>query len=50
MPLQTALKPLLTIDAWEQAYHIDYRDQRAAYVGAVLDKLINWEFALKNLG
>ncbi|MBI5556789.1 MAG: superoxide dismutase [Deltaproteobacteria bacterium] len=49
-PLTTALKPLLTIDVWEHAYYLDYQNRRADYVNGVLDKLINWEFALRNLG
>jgi Fe-Mn family superoxide dismutase len=43
-------KPLLTIDVWEHAYYLDYQNKRADYANAVLDKLINWEFAVKNLG
>ena len=43
------LKPLLTIDVWEHAYYLDYQNKRADHVNAVLDKLINWEFAEKNL-
>ena len=43
-------KPLLTIDVWEHAYYVDYRNRRPDYVTAVLDKLINWEFAAQNLG
>nr|WP_199066277.1 superoxide dismutase [Chromobacterium sp. ASV5] len=48
-PLTTGLTPLLTVDVWEHAYYLDYQNRRADYVGAVLDKLINWEFAQQNL-
>jgi Fe-Mn family superoxide dismutase len=43
-------KPLLTIDVWEHAYYVDYRNRRPDYVNVVLDKLLNWEFAARNLG
>ena len=42
--------PLLTIDVWEHAYYVDYRNKRPDYVTVVIDKLLNWEFAAKNLG
>ncbi len=42
-PLTTDKIPLLTIDVWEHAYYIDYRNARAKYLDAIWDK-INWEF------
>jgi superoxide dismutase, Fe-Mn family len=49
-PLATAMRPLLTIDVWEHAYYLDYQNLRADYTKAVLDKLLNWEFAQQNAG
>ncbi|MBF0479148.1 MAG: superoxide dismutase [Candidatus Omnitrophica bacterium] len=50
LPLVKGMKPLLTIDVWEHAYYLDYQNLRGDYVTAVLDKLINWNFASDNLG
>ena len=49
-PLVHGQKPLLTIDVWEHAYYLDYQNKRGDYVQALVDKLLNWEFAAKNLG
>jgi Fe-Mn family superoxide dismutase len=43
------LVPLLVIDVWEHAYYLDVQNRREEYVGGVLDKLLNWEFAAENL-
>jgi Fe-Mn family superoxide dismutase len=48
-PLTSGLTPLVTIDVWEHAYYLDYQNRRADFVAAVIDKLLNWEFANANL-
>jgi Fe-Mn family superoxide dismutase len=50
VPFTKGQKPLLTIDVWEHAYYLDHQNKRAAYVDAVIDKLLNWDFAAQNLG
>ena len=47
-PLTTADKALLTVDVWEHAYYIDYRNQRPKYVETFLSNLVNWGFAEAN--
>jgi superoxide dismutase, Fe-Mn family len=49
-PETTADKALLTIDVWEHAYYIDYRNARAKFVETFLNSLANWDFAAKNFG
>jgi Fe-Mn family superoxide dismutase len=50
LPSKHGQKALLTIDVWEHAYYIDYRNARAKWVETFLAHLVNWEFVAKNLG
>ena len=43
------MKPLLTLDVWEHAYYIDYRNERPKFAESVLGNLVNWEFVAQNL-
>jgi Fe-Mn family superoxide dismutase len=49
LPSKHGQKPLLTIDVWEHAYYIDYRNARPKYIETFLGHLANWNFALENL-
>ena len=43
------MQPLLTLDVWEHAYYIDYRNERPKFAESVLGNIINWEFVGRNL-
>jgi Fe-Mn family superoxide dismutase len=48
-PVAHGMTPLLTIDVWEHAYYIDYRNDRAKFVKSVLQNVVNWDFVARNL-
>lgn len=48
-PLAQGKTCLLTIDVWEHAYYLDYQNRRADYASAVIDRLLNWDFAAQQL-
>lgn len=48
-PIAKGITPLLTLDVWEHAYYVDYENRRPEYVAAVIDKLLNWDFAAQQL-
>jgi Fe-Mn family superoxide dismutase len=49
-PLTTGDTALLTVDVWEHAYYIDYRNARPKFVEVFLSSLVNWDFAEQNFG
>jgi Fe-Mn family superoxide dismutase len=49
-PLTGSDKALLTVDVWEHAYYIDYRNARPKFVETFLGNLANWDFAAQNFG
>jgi Fe-Mn family superoxide dismutase len=48
LPLKHDAKALLTIDVWEHAYYVDYRNARPDYIDTFMDNLLNWDFVAQN--
>ena len=48
-PLAHNVAPLFTLDVWEHAYYIDYRNARPKFAETVLANLLNWDFVAQNL-
>ena len=48
LPLKHGQTALLTVDVWEHAYYIDYRNLRPKYVETFLNNLVNWDFVAEN--
>jgi Fe-Mn family superoxide dismutase len=43
------MTPLFTLDVWEHAYYIDYRNERPRFATSVLGSIVNWDFVAQNL-
>jgi Fe-Mn family superoxide dismutase len=48
-PFKDGKRCVLTLDVWEHAYYIDYRNARPNFINAFFDHLINWDFANENI-
>ncbi len=49
-PITDGHTPLLTIDVWEHAYYVDFRNARPKYISTFMDSLVNWDFVAANFG
>ena len=48
-PMRDGMTPLLTVDVWEHAYYIDYRNARPKYLEEIWN-IVNWDFVAANFG
>jgi len=48
-PVVHGVTPLFTLDVWEHAYYIDYRNARPKFAETILANVVNWDFVSQNL-
>ncbi len=48
-PWSDTKRAVLTLDVWEHAYYLDYQNKRQAYLEAVIDQLVNWDYVLEQI-
>jgi superoxide dismutase, Fe-Mn family len=48
-PVAHGATPLFTLDVWEHAYYIDYRNARPKFAETILANCVNWDFVSQNL-
>lgn len=48
LPMKHGQTAILTMDVWEHAYYIDFRNRRPDYIATFLGNLVNWDFVADN--
>lgn len=48
-PMKHGATALFTVDVWEHAYYVDYRNDRGRFIKTILENLANWDFVAENL-
>ena len=48
-PITKNMTPIMTLDVWEHAYYLDYKNRRTDFIDAYLDNLVNWNVVVENL-
>ena len=48
-PIAHGLTPLLTVEVWEHAYYLNYKNRRGDYLDVFMRYLVNWNFVHDNL-
>jgi len=49
-PIAKNINCLLAVDVWEHAYYLDYQNARPKYLESLLGRILNWDYAVENLG
>ncbi|KAJ0094989.1 superoxide dismutase [Fe] 3, chloroplastic [Pistacia vera] len=42
--------PIISLDMWEHAYYLDYKNDRAKYVNVFMNHLVSWNAAMSRMG
>ena len=50
LPMKHGVQAVLTLDVWEHAYYIDFRNARPGFIDNFFDQLVNWDFVAEQLG
>jgi superoxide dismutase, Fe-Mn family len=50
LPMAHSVQAIMTLDVWEHAYYIDFRNARPGFIDNFFDQLVNWDFVEQNIG